>query len=101
MKYKLAIFSILLVTSITVYPQTKRIDSLKLKLFHEKGSARFTALYDLVFEYLDKEDYREALKYIEEAEQVAGQYDDSLRIVKSGRVKGQILRRLDRTGEAV
>ena len=101
MKCRLVIFSILLVTGLPGYAQTRAIDSLKLELIHEKGSGRFTVLYDLAFEYLAKEDCQEALKYIDEAQGVAAQYDDSLHIVKAGRVKGQILGKLDRMSDAI
>jgi len=101
MKCRLVIFNILLVASLPAYEQTRAIDSLKLELIHEKGSGRFIVLYDLVFEYLAKEDYQEALKYIEEAQRVAAQYDDSLHIVKAGRVKGLILVEIDRPADAI
>jgi tetratricopeptide (TPR) repeat protein len=101
MKCKLVIYSFLIVASLQGHSQTKKIDSLKQELLNQKGSARFTILYDLVFECLDKEDFPEALKYIEEAQQVAGRYEDSLHIVKAGRVKGQILQRLDRPADAI
>src|SRR5882762_9993082 len=84
-----------------VQAHCQKMDSLKNELLYQNGVERFTILYDLVFEYLDKEDYHEALKYIEEAQRVAANYDDSLHIVKSGRVKGLILFELDRTADAI
>jgi len=84
-----------------VQAQSQKIDSLKNALLHQSGEERFSILYDIVFEYLGKEDFPEALKYIEEAQQVAGRYDDSLHIVKAGRVKGMILQKLDRTADAI
>jgi len=84
-----------------VQAHSQKIDSLKNVLLHQSGEERFSILYDIVFEYLGKEDFPEALKYIEEAQQVAGRYDDSLHIVKAGRVKGMILHKLDRTADAI
>jgi len=86
---------------LTVQAHSQKIDSLKDELFRQDGSARFTVLYELVFEYLNKGDYPEALKYIDEAQQVAARFDDSLHIVKAGRVKGQTFRRLDRVRDAI
>ncbi len=84
-----------------VQAHSQKIDSLKNELLHQSGEERFSILYELVFGYLSKEDFPEALKYIEEAQQVAGRYDDSLHIVKAGRVKGMILHKLDRTADAI
>jgi len=49
---------------------SQKIDTLKKELLHQSGKERFAVLYDLVFEYLGKEDYQEALKYIEETQEV-------------------------------
>src|SRR5882724_2698506 len=84
-----------------VQAHSQKIDSLKNELLHQSGEERFSILYELVFGYLSKEDFPEALKYIEEAQQVAGRYDDSLHIVKAGRVKGQILVELHRIADAI
>jgi tetratricopeptide (TPR) repeat protein len=84
-----------------VQAHSQKIDSLKNALLHQSGEERFSILYELVFEYLGKVDFPEALKYIEEAQQVAGRYDDSLHIVKAGRVKGQILFELHRIADAI
>ena len=101
MLLKTSPLTFLLCLFLGIHAHSQKMDSLKNELLHQKGEERFAALYELVFEYLDKEDYPKALKYIEEAQRVAAQYDDSLHIVKAGRVKGQTLRRLDRTTDAI
>ncbi len=79
----------------------QRIDSLKSQLTKRTGLDRFDVLYDIVFEYLGKEDYRHSLEYVEQAKEIAYQFGDSLQMVKAGRVKAQVLRRLDRTTDAI
>ena len=101
MLLKTSPLTFLLCLFLGIHAHSQKMDSLKNELLHQKGEERFAALYELVFEYLDKEDYPKALKYIEEAQRVAAQYDDSLHIVKAGRVKGQTLRRLDKTADAI
>src|SRR5580765_4914717 len=101
MLLKTSPLTFLLCLFLCVQAYCQKMDSLKNELLHQKGEERFATLYELVFVYLDKEDYPEALKYIEQAQRVAAQYHDSLHIVKAGRVKGQTLRRLDRTTDAI
>ena len=76
------------------------IDSLKASLNGRTGAGRFLPLYDLSFEYIDK-DNKQALQFIQQAEQVALLAGDSLWIVKSKRVKGQILAKLQRSSESI
>lgn len=76
------------------------VDSLQAVLETTQGGDRFPPLYDLAFEYLDK-DNNKALAFIERAEQAALLSGDSLWIVKSKRVRGQILYKLERTDECI
>jgi len=102
LKLKTFLVVLFALVSLPGLPQAnKKIDSLKSQLNERNGLARFDPLYDLVFEYLGKEDFQNSLRYIEEAKGIAYQFGDSLRIVKTGRVKGQILQRLDRGGDAI
>lgn len=75
------------------------IDSLREVLRHKTGGDRFPALYDLTFEYVFK-DNEKALSYIILADQAALLSGDSLWVVKSKRVKGQILHLLERNEES-
>jgi signal transduction histidine kinase len=102
LKLKTCLFLLSVLMSIPGLPQADRkIDSLRSRLSQRTGSDRFEILYDLVFEYLAKEDFQQSLIYIKEAKEIAYQAGDSLRIVKTGRVTGQILQRLDRAADAI
>jgi signal transduction histidine kinase len=95
-------FFLLALMSVPGWTQTdQKIDSLKSELSQRKGLERFELLYDLVFEYLGKRDYLQSLTYTDQAREIAYQFGDSLRIVKTGRIKGQILHRLNREGDAI
>ena len=76
------------------------IDSLQTILQTQQGGERFPVLYELVFQYIEKDNNR-ALELIEQAESAAFLSGDSLSIVKGRRVRGQILMLLERTSEAV
>ena len=83
-----------------VFSQNQKVvDSLQWLLKNRIGAERFPPLYELTFEYIDN-DNEAALKIIQEAEEVALLSGDSLSIVKSKRVKGQILYFQERTYEA-
>jgi tetratricopeptide (TPR) repeat protein len=75
------------------------VDSLTVLLATRVGPDRYSPLYDLVFLYLDK-DNDKALTLVEEAEEAALLSGDSLWIVKSKRVRGQILYKLQRIPDA-
>ena len=75
------------------------IDSLREVLLHRTGGDRFPVLYDLTFEYFNT-DKKTAFDYILQAETAAEFSGDSLWIVKSRRVKGQLLYFLERNDEA-
>jgi len=77
-----------------------KIDSLKLLLDGRSGSQRFDILFSLSREYTTV-NWDEALNFANQANVLAYEIGDSLRIVKSSRIKGQILRRLDRLDEAI
>jgi len=95
------VLMLVLVSLVSLAQNDRKIDSLRSRLATRNGLDRFDVLYELVFEYLEKEDFQQSLASIEEAKELAFHFGDSLRIVKTGRVKGQILQRLDRQGEAI
>jgi len=95
------VVTLALVSLVSLAQNERKIDSLKSQLVKRNGLDRFDVLYNLVFEYLGKEDFQQSLLYTEEANEIAYQFGDSLRIVKSGRVRGMILQRLDRGGDAI
>lgn len=78
----------------------KIVDSLNSVLVNKTGAARFLPLYELTFEYIDR-DNAKALDIITQAAPAALVSADSLWIVKCKRVTGQLLSRLDRLSESV
>lgn len=77
------------------------IDSLKSLIEERQGLDQFDIIYDLVFEYIGIGDYDSAIPLLDNAYKIGLAYGDSLRIVKSMRVKGQLLRRLDKSNESI
>lgn len=77
-----------------------KIDSLKNVLSSIPDNGRYRVLFNLAFELFDVNN-EEALKYSEAAYRLAlKQGPDSL-VVRSGRLTGQLLRRVHRTEEAI
>jgi signal transduction histidine kinase len=81
--------------------ENRTIDSLKSLINDRSGVGLFDIYYDLTFEYATIDQLDNSLEVINRAKEIAHQLADSNRIVKSGRVRSQILRRLDRTNEAI
>jgi signal transduction histidine kinase len=77
-----------------------RIDSLKSILQKQSGSDEYATLLELTFAYVDK-DNNQSLRFIDQANATAIALGDTAKIVKCGRIKGQLLRRLDRLDEAM
>ena len=103
-------FQLLVITFscfVSVYPiigvaqDRKAIDSLMFLLKKNEGAEKCEVLYRLAIEYATKDDNNTALGYVDEGFSLAEQIGDSLRIVKGGRIKGQILRRLDKINDAI
>ncbi|HMG89895.1 MAG TPA: tetratricopeptide repeat protein [Chryseolinea sp.] len=91
---------ILTFISIRVFSQNdntfiRRVDSLKFALVSSKGLSKRDILQELAYEYL-RVDNTIALPYSTQAFNMSWQFGDSLRIVKSGRTKGMILKELAR-----
>jgi signal transduction histidine kinase len=75
-------------------------DSLKVLLRESSGATRFDILFELARGYFFT-DIDEASNYVNQAGELAYDLGDSLRIVKSTRLKAQILRRHDNLEEAI
>jgi signal transduction histidine kinase len=77
------------------------IDSLRSVIQSKEGSARFDALFEMSREYFSISNFDSAYLYANQSNDLANELRDSLRIVKSFRLKAQILRRLDKLEESV
>lgn len=92
---------VFLLTAFDAYSQNlTKVDSLRQKLGQVDDSRRYDVLWGLAYELFDV-DNPKALMYAREAHDYALREGDSLKIVMSGRITGQILRRLDKLDEAV
>jgi signal transduction histidine kinase len=78
-----------------------KIDSLNNLIQNTEGIKKFDPLYELGFEYFGAGQLDKALKIFEEAERVSSDFGDTLKYVKSKRVKGQILVQLDKPTDAL
>lgn len=79
----------------------QKIDSLKERLRIEKsGTNRINVLIELSKAHTSIS-WDEALSYINQAQELSLELGDSLGIVKSGRIKAQILRRLGQLDESI
>jgi signal transduction histidine kinase len=76
------------------------IDSLKALLEEKGGPEKFDVLFGLSREYVPV-NLNESYNYAGQASELAYEIGDSLRIVKSARLKAQILRRLDNLSESI
>lgn len=78
-----------------------KIDSLKFELSHSSGEdSRYRLLWSLAYELFDV-DNEEALKYSQQAYELAKKEGPDSLIVKSGRLTGQLLRRVHRLDDAI
>jgi signal transduction histidine kinase len=77
------------------------VDSLLVLSEEKQGPEKFDLIYDVAFEYVAAGDFVRAVEHLDAASRVAMKIGDSLRIVKAGRVKAQMLRRLDRLNDAI
>lgn len=92
---------VLIVAGLKIYAQSSnRIDSLKVKITQVDGVQRFDATYELGLEYYYQNDLASSIEQFKAAQSLALKVGDSLRIVKSIRVKSQMLFRLGQTDQA-
>lgn len=83
------------------YAQRQQVvDSLHAVLVKQSGVERFHSLYELTFEFIHRDNDR-ALEYIKEAGRAALISGDSSLLIKSIRVRGQILHLMGRPQEAI
>lgn len=98
---RLISLSLVIMMSNTALAQDAQIvDSLTRLLTKKVGADRYEPLYELAFEYIDRDNFK-ALQIIEEAGKAALTSGDSLWIVKSMRVRGQVLYKLERMDQAI
>lgn len=93
MKYISSIL-LLLLGSVHAFPQTTKIDSLKLLLSESDQTVRQHILYELTYEYVDL-DYKKALMYASQGIALAQEREDTFNIVRLGRLKSLAFRRLN------
>jgi tetratricopeptide (TPR) repeat protein len=97
---KLIAISVFLVAPhILCYSNNRAIDSLRTCLKTAEGARRFDVLFELMFEYIDINDSI-ALTVANEAMEYTATVD-SIKLVKIGRLRGQILAALGRYKEAL
>jgi signal transduction histidine kinase len=94
------LFCLLLFLHLSASAQNSKIDSLKVLLPEADGRQRYEILYKLAWELFDV-DNQQALGFSEQSFNAALSLGDSLEIVKSGRLCGQLLRRMNRLEESV
>jgi signal transduction histidine kinase len=96
-KYKLwflLIGTLFISTDIEAQASSSSIDSLKTILQDKHGQDRYDVLYKLAYDLFDV-DNKEASIFAEQAYRLAYDVGDSLKIVTSGRLAGQIFRRTE------
>lgn len=79
----------------TSFAQNAKIDSLRATLESEVDSIQYNSLIGLVIEYGQVQNNSEALKFAKRANEVAYQMGDTSKIVKSGRLIGQLFNRME------
>ncbi|MEJ0055918.1 MAG: tetratricopeptide repeat protein [Bacteroidota bacterium] len=89
-----------LLTALWSSAQTPKIDSLKKELIRNSVSDRYDVLWGLAYELFDV-DNLQATGYAKEAHQAALASGDTLDIVMSGRILGQLFRRVDKVDESI
>lgn len=86
---------IMALSSMTVsFASGQNPDSLRTILSKQIGSDRRLTLFELAYYYTDRDNLL-ALEYINEASRVSQELGDSLMIVKTGRLKSLLYRRID------
>ncbi len=91
---------LMVITPLCLFGQTNRIDSLNKILNTSRGLGKIDVQIELAREnyFIDA---NLALDYINKALENAERANDSYRILKSSRLKGQVLRRLERLDDAI
>jgi signal transduction histidine kinase len=96
---RLLLATILLVLTCWISGSAQDSDSLHSVVARTTGLEKYHALIELTRSQAST-NYNDALQTVEEAQSLALELGDSASIVQSGRMKGQLLNYLERTGEA-
>jgi signal transduction histidine kinase len=78
----------------------RKVDSLKIVIDNAEGRQKYQATFDVAYELFDV-DNQEAVRFAEDAYRLSYGTGDSTEIAKSGRIFGQLLRRVERLDESV
>ncbi len=78
----------------------RKVDSIKSLIPAATDTTRYNLTFGVAYELFDVDNH-EAVLYAEQAYILARELGDSLRITKSGRLLGQLLRRVDELDEAI
>jgi signal transduction histidine kinase len=96
---RLVLLAVVVVTHLVTFGQTQKIDSLKSAL-RDGGESNYDVVFGLAYELFDINN-PEAAIYGQMAYNLARDMGDSTKIVVSGRITGQLLRRTDRLNESI
>ncbi|NOT76904.1 MAG: tetratricopeptide repeat-containing sensor histidine kinase [Cyclobacteriaceae bacterium] len=94
------VLSCLILPHVAAFGQEAKIDSLKKELANVHDTSRFNVLWGLAYELFDVDNLK-ALDYARSSNAYAKKEGDSLRIVKSGRIAGQLYRRVDQLDKSI
>ena len=84
----------------SLYGQTPKLDSLNRALLTVSNGERHQVLFWLAYEWFDI-DNEKAVDFASQAYSLASKNSDSLWVVKSGRIRGQLLRRVNQLEESI
>ncbi|MFZ6010496.1 MAG: tetratricopeptide repeat protein [Bacteroidota bacterium] len=97
----LSILFFLAIAHFDAFSQNQRVlDSLTTDLNSSSGLKRCDILFELGRQHINW-DNSGSLTFVEEGIKLAESLGDSLRIVRGGRLRGQVLRRMDRVPESI
>ena len=101
-QFRLALLAITfcIVSANSVYPQNRKIDSLRQVLSTAKNEAKADIFYELAYEYIIV-DVAVASQFAKDSYSVSMEMGDSLRMVKAGRLLSSAYRRSEKLDSAV
>jgi signal transduction histidine kinase len=100
LKKRCLLIAALVFISSSLYSQKAKIDSIELVIQQSSGVDKYDGLIALTRIYAGGNNNNEALKHVQEANQIATELGDSSKIVSSLRITGQLLNRMDKPKEA-
>jgi tetratricopeptide (TPR) repeat protein len=98
MRLRFLLFCLASVPVLVASAQNNKVDSLRTLL--SKGDRDYEIIFGLAYELFDVNN-QEALLFAVEANNIAKDVGDSSKIVTSGRITGQLLRRNDKLNESI